>query len=74
MCVESFVEVCEYCVVVVSLKVRFEQVELCITLKWTGHKELDYCKKRVGIKVDDGVVIIRWHQAWGESREGEGEG
>ena len=45
VCVESFVEVCEYCVVVVSLKVRFEQVELCITLKWTGHKELDYCKK-----------------------------
>jgi hypothetical protein len=45
LCVESFVGICEYCVVVVSLKVRFEQVELRITLKWTGHKELDYCKK-----------------------------
>jgi hypothetical protein len=27
-----------------DLVVRFEQVELGITLEWTGHKELNYCK------------------------------
>lgn len=28
-----------------DLEVRFEQVELSITLEWTGHRELNYCKK-----------------------------
>jgi hypothetical protein len=27
-----------------------------------------------GIKVDGRVVIIRWHQAWREEEEKEGEG
>ena len=52
------------CVVGVDLIVRFEQVELSITMEWTGHKELDYCKKGEGDKkVVGSIVIIRWHQA-----------
>jgi hypothetical protein len=42
-------------------------------VKWTGHKELNYCKKG-GYKVVGRVVIIRWHQAWGvEEKKGEGK-
>jgi hypothetical protein len=50
------------CVVGVVLVVRFEQVELRITLEWTGHKELNYVKNARGNKVV-GSVVIRWHQA-----------
>ena len=63
MYVESLAEGCEFALSVWNLVVRFEQVELRITLEWTGHKELNYGKKCEGGKKVVGSVVIRWHQA-----------